>query len=128
MRVDRRDFLEKMLKFSATAALSPTIFSLLENGEIAAQTLSPPLDEEAISAILTKALARGGDFSEVYYEAVNSLTLNMSEGVFSEATIGFGEGTGVRTVDGVKNGYAYINGIDHSQALEAAGTSAFIAS
>ena len=33
MRVNRRNLLEKMLKFSATAALSPAIFSLLENGD-----------------------------------------------------------------------------------------------
>jgi TldD protein len=128
MIIDRRDFLEKMLKFSASAALSPMIFQMLENGEVAAETLRPPLDPDEVSAILTNALTRGGDFSEVYYEAINSLSLSLSEGVFSEATIGFWEGTGVRTVDGVKNGYAYINGVDYPGMLEAASTAAFIAS
>jgi TldD protein len=128
MTLDRRDFLEKMIKFSASAALSPMIFQMLESGEVAAETIRPPLDPDEVSVILTKALARGGDFSEVYYEAINSLSLRMSEGVFSEATIGLWEGTGVRTVDGVKNGYAYINGIDYPGMVEAASTAAFIAS
>ncbi len=128
MKIDRREFIEKMVKFSATAALSPVLFRLLENGEVAAETIDTPLDEDAVQQILTRALARGGDFSEVYYEAVNSLSLKMSEGVFSEATIGAWEGTGVRTVDGVKNGYAYINGFEIPQAMEAAATAAFIAS
>jgi TldD protein len=128
MIIDRRDFLEKMLKFSATAALSPMLIRMLETGEVAAETIRPPLGPNEVSAILTKALSRGGDFSEVYYEAINSLSLKMSEGVFSEATIGFWEGTGIRTVDGVKNGYAYINGTDYPGTLEAASTAAFIAS
>jgi TldD protein len=128
MNVDRRDFLEKMLKFSAATALSPAFFRMLEGSTALAETSVAPLDEDAIAAVLGKALARGGDFSEVYYEAINSLSLKMSEGAFSEATIGLWEGTGVRTVDGVKNGYAYINGFDHPGLLDAAATAAFVAS
>ncbi len=128
MTLDRRDFLEKMLKFSAATALSPVFFRMLDGDEALAESAVTQLDNDAISAVLGKALTRGGDFSEVYYEAINSLSLKMSEGAFSEATIGLWEGTGVRTVQGVKNGYAYVNGLEHPQMLEAASTAAFIAS
>jgi TldD protein len=128
MNVDRRDFLEKMLKFSAATALSPVFFRMLEGSTALAEIVVAPLDEDVIAAVLGKALARGGDFSEVYYEAINSLSLKMTEGTFSQATIGVWEGTGVRTVDGVKNGYAYINGFDHPGLLDAAATAAFVAS
>jgi TldD protein len=128
MNVDRRDFLEKILKFSAATALSPVFFRMLEGSTALAETAVAPLDEEAIGAVLGKALARGGDLSEVYYEAINSLSLKMTEGAFSEATVGLWEGTGVRTVDGIKNGYAYINGFDQPGLLDAAATAAFVAS
>jgi TldD protein len=127
MALDRREFIEKMLAFSASAALAPGILDLFKVDEAAGSPLIL-LDEDQFSAILKSALVRGGDFSEIYYEAGHSLTLVLSEGVFNEATIGFSEGTGVRTVDGVKNGYAYINGLDFDKLKDAAVTSAFIAS
>jgi TldD protein len=127
MILDRREFLGKMLTVSTAAALAPSILDMFNVGiipEAGAATLS---DEETM-AILAKALSRGGDFSELYYEAVNSLSLSRSEGVFSEAIVGFSEGTGIRAVDGIKNGYAYVNGNDNLKLLEAADTAAFIAS
>jgi TldD protein len=127
MNMDRREFLEKMAMLSATAALAPRLLSMLTTASCA-PLMQKSLDEEQIGAILMKALGRGGDFSEVYMEAVQSLSFKMSERVFSEATVGFSNGIGVRTVDSVKNGYAYVNGDDYAKCLEAASTAAYIAS
>ncbi|OGC90886.1 MAG: hypothetical protein A2W25_13165 [candidate division Zixibacteria bacterium RBG_16_53_22] len=115
----------QMMMLSAASFLAP---GLLKFAELKAENvLSPPFDDDQFRVLLSKALARGGDFSEIYFESVQSLSLKLSERVFSEATLGFSEGTGIRTVDGIKNGYAYINGIDFAGAKEAAGTAAFIA-
>ncbi len=127
MALDRREFIEKMLILSATSALAPGIFDLI-SGSSSGLAVAQTLDEDQVAKILAKALARGGDFSEVYYESIDSLSLSMSEGVFSEAIVGFSEGSGVRTVDGVKNGYAYVNGRDFAKSLEAAATASFITS
>ena len=127
MTIDRRKFLGKMLTVSTAVALAPNLFDMLNlRGLPIAE--AAVLDDERAMAILEKALAKGGDFSEIYFETANSLSLTRSEGTFSQAILGLSEGTGIRTVDGVKNGYAYVNGNDPDLVMEAAGTAAFIAS
>jgi len=115
----------QIMLLSAASFLAPKLLSFAELR--AESAFSPPFDDDEVKTLLSKALARGGDFSEIYFESVQSLSLKLSERVFSEAVLGFSEGTGVRTVDGVKNGYAYINGVDFAGAREAAATAAFIA-
>ena len=127
MVIDRREFLGKILTVSTAAALAPSILDIFDTAIVPIASAGTLSDEETM-VILGKALSRGGDFSELYFEAVNSLSLKRSEGAFSEAVIGFSEGSGIRTVDGIKNGYAYINGNDNTKLLEAAETAAFIAS
>jgi TldD protein len=124
MHINRRDFIGRAMALSTATILAPGILKALEN--VADDAPGLPFDEEEISLILARALEKGGDFSEIYYESIHSLSLKLSEGVFSEATVGFSEGTGIRTVDGMKNGYAYLNGFKLPQALEAASTAAFI--
>jgi TldD protein len=125
MQIDRRSFLGRALAVSAASLFAPDLLSIFEAR--AENILAAPLDDGQLRALLAKALSRGGDFSEAYFESIQSLSLNLSEGVFSEAILGFSEGTGIRTVDGVKNGYAFVNGAAFSGALEAAATAAFIA-
>ena len=127
MEIDRREFLKKTAAISATAAVGPGLFSMLADIGCS-PAVKPGFDETQIAAILSNALTRGGDFSEVFIEQVTSLSFKMSERLFSTATIGLSKGVGVRTVDSDKNGYAYINDYDFSGALEAAKTSAHIAS
>lgn len=125
MTVNRRKFIQQMATLSASAVLTPGILDFLDS-EAAAEPLDELIQEDQIERLLRQALARGGDFSEVYIESINSLSFKMSEGIFSEATAGFSEGMGIRTVDGVKNGYAYSNGIDYLKAREAASAAAYI--
>jgi len=126
MSLNRRDFLGRMMTLSAASFFAP---SILRIAELEAQdSLAFPFDDDQIRKLLSKALSRGGDFSEVYFESTRSLSLKLTERVFSEAVLGFSEGTGIRTIDGVKNGYAFINGTDFVKAGEAAATAAFIAS
>lgn len=126
-RICRRDFLKKTATVSATALLTPTILSLLAESGCAPE-IKAGLDESQITAILNKALSRGGDFAEIYTEEVNSLAFTVTEHAFTDATVGISSGIGVRTVDGDRNGYAYINGNDIPKTLEAAATAAYIAS
>ena len=126
-RIPRREFLRKTAAFTAAAALTPTIIGILtESG--CSPAIPTGFDESQIGEILTKALARGGDFSELYHEQIGSLSFAMSEREFSGATVGISSGTGIRTVDGEHNGYAYINGDDYRKILDAASTAAYIAS
>jgi len=125
--IDRREFLKSTAAISAGAALSPGILSLL-SGSGCSPGIRKDLDDDQIAAVLEKALSKGGDFSEVYIEEISSMSFEMSEGSFSKATVGISQGIGVRTADGPKNGYAYANGFDFEEAVEAAETSAYISS
>lgn len=127
MEIDRREFLKRTAAISATAAVGPGLFSMLANIGCA-PAVRHGFDETQIATILANALTRGGDFSEVFIEQEASLSFKMSERTFSTATIGISKGVGVRTVDGDKNGYAYVNDHNFSNALEAATTAAYIAS
>jgi TldD protein len=125
-KLDRRNFLKKTASVSAAALLTPTILSLLADSGCS-PTLKNGMDENQIKTILDKALARGGNFAEIYTEEVTSLSFAMREHSFTDATLGISSGIGVRTVDGDRNGYAYIYGSDESKILEAAATAAYIA-
>lgn len=128
MNIDRREFLKKSAALSATVAVAPWLANLLANTGCSSFVGKAGMSDTEIKAILANALTRGGDFSEVYIEEVSSLSFKMSESAFSTAIVGLASGTGVRTVEGERNGYAYTNGFDFSRALEAAGTAAYIAS
>lgn len=125
MKINRREFIKSTAALSASAALAPSLLSILTEGCSTGAQMG--LEESQIREILGKALEKGGDFSEVFMEEVRSLSFEMSERSFSQASVGVVRGTGVRTVDGEKNGYAYINGYDFNGAMEAAEASAFIA-
>jgi len=126
MTIDRREFLKRTAAISAATACSPWLISILGNSACG-PAIKAEFSETQIKSILSNALGRGGDFSEIYIEKVSSLSFKMSEQAFSAATVGLAGGLGVRTVDGENNGYAYINGKDYSKALEAAATAAYIA-
>ncbi|UCE67536.1 MAG: TldD/PmbA family protein [Candidatus Zixiibacteriota bacterium] len=127
MKIDRREFLKSTAAISAGAALSPGILSLL-SGSGCSPGARGDLDEDQVAAVLEKALSKGGDFSEVYIEEISSTSFKMSEGSFSTATVGISQGAGVRTADGPKNGYAYVNGFNFQETFDAAETSAYISS
>src|SRR5512146_890693 len=98
MRIGRREFLGKIAAASASTLLVPSILDMLGGNALAGQIGSTyDLDEDHIAAILEKGLYRGGDFSELYFETINSLSFKLSERAFSEATVGFTQGAGVRT-------------------------------
>ncbi len=127
MKIDRREFLKSTAAISAGAAFYPGIMSIL-SGSGCSPGVKGDLDEDQIAAILEKGLSKGGDFSEVYIEEIASTSFKMSEGSFARATVGVSQGIGVRTAEGPKNGYAYINGFDYQEAVAAAEASAYISS
>jgi len=126
MKINRREFIKSTAAASAGAVIGPGLLNFIVDG--CSTGVSTGFDEARVKTILEAALARGGDFSEVYFEDVRSLGFEMSEGTFSEASVGVASGIGIRAVDGENAGYAYVNGIDYKGALEAADAAAYIAS
>ncbi len=81
-----------------------------------------------MEALLSRALGRGGDFADLYFEHQRSSSLLLEEGIIRTASLGVTCGLGVRVVSGDRTGYAYTDDLSWPAMARAAETAAHIAS
>lgn len=86
------------------------------------------LTERLMERCLGEALSAGGDFADLYFEAVTSTSLAMDEGIVKTAAQGVSVGCGVRVLSGERTGFAYTDDLSAERLLKAARTAALIAS
>jgi TldD protein len=86
------------------------------------------LSERLLERCLGEALSAGGDFADLYFEAVTSTSLGMDEGIIKTASQGISVGCGVRVLSGERTGFAYTDDLSPERLLRAARTAALIAS
>jgi TldD protein len=86
------------------------------------------LTERLLERCLGEALSAGGDFADLYFEAVTSTSLGMDEGIVKTAAQGVSVGCGVRVLSGERTGFAYTDDLSAERLLSAARTAALIAS
>ncbi len=85
------------------------------------------LDENLLHRLLARALARGGDYADIFVERVDERILRWENEGLSEAEQGRSAGLGIRVLAGTRTGYAYSEEFD-PRALEAvADTAAHVA-
>jgi TldD protein len=77
--------------------------------------------------LLGIALARGGDYADLYFEYRVSNSISLEEQIVKSATKSMSQGVGVRVVVGEKTGYAYTDLIDFDSIQKAAETASHIA-
>lgn len=82
------------------------------------------LEKLAAEKALARALASGGDFSEIYLEDTDATTLTMSSGKMETAVSGRSFGAGVRVFKGTNSVYVYTNDGSEAGLLNAAGQAA----
>ncbi|OGD10437.1 MAG: hypothetical protein A2Y86_08845 [Candidatus Aminicenantes bacterium RBG_13_62_12] len=87
-----------------------------------------PADKALLDKVLAKALAKGGDFAEVYLENRVSRRIVMEESKFKSGVVNLSRGAGVRVISGDKTGYAYSDEIDEPSLIRAAETASFVTS
>ena len=85
------------------------------------------LTERLLERCLGEALSAGGDFADLYFEAVTSTSLGMDEGILKTASQGISVGCGVRVLSGERTGFAYTDDLSAEKLLKAARTAALIA-
>ncbi len=85
------------------------------------------LPRELIHEVLRLALARGGDFSEVYGEYTVHTGLTLEEERLKSVEYSVSQGVGIRVFKGEQVGYAYVDGFDAADLREAARAAASIA-
>jgi TldD protein len=78
------------------------------------------IEQEVLEAVLGKALAKGGDFAEVFAEDRTSMAAVLDDGRVEELSSGRERGAGVRVVAGETTGYAHTSDLSEASLLEAA--------
>ncbi len=84
--------------------------------------------ERLLERCLGEALSAGGDYADLYFEAVTATSLGVDEQIVKSASQGASAGCGVRVVSGERTGYAYTDNLSPERLLHAARTAALIAS
>jgi TldD protein len=82
------------------------------------------LDDDDAHAVLSAALATGGDFAEIYAETRRSRSLRLDDGRIEELTSGTDRGAGIRVLSGRKTAYAYTNVVTREALVDAAKSAA----
>src|SRR5207247_7136687 len=80
-----------------------------------------------IDKLLATALARGGDYADLYFEYRVSNSVNIEEQIVKQAAKSIAQGVGVRVIVGDKTGYAYTDEIAFDAIRHAAETASHIA-
>ncbi len=78
------------------------------------------LNQSTAERVLARALASGGDFSEIYLEDTDATTLTMASGKLETANSGRSFGAGVRVFQGNRSVYVYTNDCTEAGLLSAA--------
>jgi TldD protein len=80
-----------------------------------------------IDKLLATALARGGDYADLYVEYRLSNSVNIEEKIVKSASKSLSQGVGVRVIIGDKTGYAYTDEVAFDSIRRAAETASHIA-
>src|SRR5690348_2877932 len=76
---------------------------------------------------IAEALARGGDYADLYFEYLATSSINIDESIVKSATQGVSLGVGVRVIAGERTGYAYSDDLSPERIQKAARVEAYIA-
>jgi TldD protein len=82
--------------------------------------VSELIDRDVAARVLSRALAGGGRFAEVFAERRRGQTLAIDESRIEQVQAGAEEGAGVRVVDGNTTYFAHVDGLDPADLERAA--------
>ena len=85
------------------------------------------ITEPQLRQLTEKALSKGGDFADLYFEHTTFFNLNLKDGVVSSGGFHTDFGVGIRVLKGEKTGYAYSEHPEMHEMLKAAEAASAIA-
>ncbi|MCK4304526.1 MAG: TldD/PmbA family protein [Candidatus Eisenbacteria sp.] len=124
-RISRRTFIKDMGKGLGVGAAALSAPAWFEHAVAQAQ-LDIPSHSEMYN-ILTRALSRGGHYSDLFLEVRQTAHIVIASSEIKAMEYGILKGGGVRTVFGEKVGYAYAETFDPETLADVADTAARIA-
>ncbi len=84
------------------------------------------IDESICRKLLAKALSKGGDFADLYFEYAVSNYLGLEDGKVNQSYGDISLGVGIRTVKGDQIGYGFTQDLTEESMMSAAATAATI--
>jgi TldD protein len=78
------------------------------------------LDKELQLSLINRALAKGGEYADVFWESRKHTSLVLEDGKLEKIAAGSETGAGIRLVTGGKTAYAFSNDLSGGALLEAA--------
>lgn len=126
--IPRRKFLQMSLKGGVAAAATPSLLMhLLSCKGTGPGGAELSLEASLLNKTIRAALAKGGEFADVYVENRISRNILMEESKFKSAVFGISQGAGVRVISGDKTGFAYTDEVSEEKLLKAAEVASYIA-
>ncbi|MFC1493858.1 TldD/PmbA family protein [Thermodesulfobacteriota bacterium] len=129
--IGRRDFLKTAMAAGAAAGFSRFIPGAWLESAIAA---SPGffetefgITDSLCGKVLDRALSKGGDFADLYFEHTISNYVGLEDGKVDRAFGNIDLGVGIRIVKGDQTGYGFTQELTEESMLAAASTAASIA-
>src|SRR5687768_4625904 len=134
MQLNRREFLWRGAAAAALAAVPGFLTACARSGAALAPSTAPGtvgamyfahtfgIDDALLSAVMSRALARGGDFCDIYLEHSLMNSIQLEDGQVNAARTNVDLGVGIRVVQGTRFGYAFTEDLTLESMLKAADT------
>lgn len=134
-QMDRRSFVTTAAKGAAMVTAAPWLATRLVAGSDAeARSCAAGyfgqefgISEALCRKVLARALGRGGDFADLFFEHTVSSWVALEDGKVNRAAGDIALGVGIRTVKGDQVGYGYTQELTEEAMLRAAAIAASIA-
>lgn len=129
--INRRSFLKTGAAAAALTAAAPVInpwYALVGAESPGYFERDFGVTDGMCRKVLAQALAKGGDYADLYFEHTISNYLILEDGKVNQAYSDIALGVGIRTVKGDQVGYGYTQELEQKSMLAAAATAATIAS
>ena len=85
------------------------------------------VSEQQLQRLIGTALAKGGNYADLYFEYTTFFNLNLKDGVVSSGGFHTDCGVGIRVLKGERTGYAYSENLAMEEMLKAAQAASVIA-
>jgi TldD protein len=130
-RLDRRTFLKATTAAGTAILAGPVLFdgwlTFADIGKTGYFEKEFGITDALCKKVLAKALSKGGDFADLYFEHTISNSLGLEDKKVDRAFSSVNLGVGIRTVNGDQVGYGFTQELTEKSMLEAAGMAATIA-
>ncbi len=131
--ISRRSFVATTARGAAVIAASPWLGARIAQGAPAGPAASGyfarefGISDELCRRVLARALGRGGDFADLFFEHTVSSWVSLEDGRVNRASGDIALGVGIRTVRGDQVGYGFTQELTEESMLAAAAIAASIA-